>query len=258
MSELPFSGSKNGSRINTQPTHSKFNNLLVQQDVKETSETTHETYEQGIRILAEQKRAHEGKEVEQFTFNFDEMYQAAEQSVEHYSELIEGLASRTEGKVRIPPLKNRARAEAKLRTYPNGVTSIYGSDILRGSLLFKSYKDLISSLDTVFETLDVVEIKDRFENPFFDGYRDIQLKIRMPNGLVCELQLHVEKLFEFTQNEGHKHYEEAREIHAEIVHLESSGADKAIIDSKKASLELKNKLTRARYDSVFRETTGLH
>ncbi len=78
---------------------------------------------------------------------------------------------------------------------------------------FASLDDLYGALDSISLDFKVVRTKDRFLNPTGDGYRDILLNIRMPNGHVTELQLHMRQVLR-AEERGHDFQNEARGLEA--------------------------------------------
>jgi hypothetical protein len=54
--------------------------------------------------------------------------------------------------------------------------------------------------------------KDNFSHPHPGGYRDLNMVFRLPKGgMVAEIQFHLKPMIA-AKNEGHKHYEEQREL----------------------------------------------
>jgi len=53
--------------------------------------------------------------------------------------------------------------------------------------------------------------KNRFEKPTPEGYRDLMTFVRLPNGMLAELQIHT-KVMTLAKEKGHKHYEVTRSL----------------------------------------------
>jgi len=53
--------------------------------------------------------------------------------------------------------------------------------------------------------------KNRFEKPTAEGYRDLMTFVKLPNGMVAELQLHVKEMT-LAKEKGHKDYEVTRTL----------------------------------------------
>lgn len=58
-----------------------------------------------------------------------------------------------------------------------------------------------------------VRIKDRFKAPL-EGYRDVMMNVRMTNGHIVEVQLHLKAILDVKNGPGHPLYEEIRAIDA--------------------------------------------
>ena len=82
-------------------------------------------------------------------------------------------------------------------------------DMNRGNYItdnFQDYKDIVNAIKTNFE---FVEGKNRLENPTSDGYRDLLLNVKMPNGTYAEIQILPKKMSEL-KTKLHPLYEKTR------------------------------------------------
>ena len=133
--------------------------------------------------------------------------------------------------------KRRARAIEKVwRAYGGDATRL--RDLVRCSLVFDDVSDLSQCLGLVLADprVRVLQVKNRFASAYNAraescGYRDVQLKVTLaaadagaftPDELamgfhehVCEVQLHLKKIYELKNDEGHKRYVEYRNRMAE-------------------------------------------
>lgn len=96
---------------------------------------------------------------------------------------------------KLPSLKKRARAGEKAKNeYKGDVSRLV--DIVRGSCIFDSVKDLVAFHDALMhnKNIRIARLKSRFAPPLFNGYRDflVNFSVVMPSGetFICELQLH--------------------------------------------------------------------
>ena len=80
-------------------------------------------------------------------------------------------------------------------------------DVWAGSLIFKSEDEILNALEKLKDRADVVRIKDRWSNPDDSGYRDININIRLSNGVIVELQLHYQGIMDGKNGVGHLLYE---------------------------------------------------
>lgn len=150
-------------------------------------------------------------EQRQPTNNLDELYQAAAAARPGFFRLLQRIAEASGGQVVTTPLKSRERAEAKIAAEYEGRAAEI-KDLLRGSIHYNSLKQLYQGLEQLKEeAVEVLLIKDRFKNPTRSGYRDALVNIRTPNGVIAELQLHLEQIL-VAKFEGHKYYEQEQEL----------------------------------------------
>ncbi|SIR40620.1 toxin glutamine deamidase domain-containing protein [Micromonospora avicenniae] len=109
--------------------------------------------------------------------------------------------------------KAHRRVLDKLVEYDNDASRL--TDLAAAKLEFRRLDDLYDALHELSRDPDVVvlEIKDRFVRPPSSGYRDVLLKLRMSNGHVAELRLHLVALEGVAEWE-HALYEIRRDLDA--------------------------------------------
>ena len=150
----------------------------------------------------------------QKTTDIDELYAQAAVAQEELNGVTKGLANELGGRPVIPPtLKGRPRAMEKINADYGGDASRI-SDLARSSVEFERLEDVYAALDKIEGGFEVIKKKDRFGDPTPEGYRDILLNIRMSNGHVVEIQLHMRQILEVKGGPGHKIYEEIRSLKA--------------------------------------------
>lgn len=186
-------------------------------------------HERGLRMPFEQKPAPEtgrqlsarlaeltaGQSVRQTSSSIDEIYASAAAANDRLVAVTHTVAKQTGGYPVTAPLKGRTRAMEKLQTLlgddgrpdPARLT-----DIARASIKFDSIDGVYNALDAITKEVEVVRFKDRFRKPAGGGYRDILMNVRLHNGHVAELQLHVSDILDVKNGEGHKLYEQSRTI----------------------------------------------
>jgi SPP1 gp7 family putative phage head morphogenesis protein len=176
---------------------------------------------------------------------FDPLYRQAQEQEEAYRRLLdlgEGLSTQLgarelvsddlddferrarevgddETVVAFPPLKDRQKAEDKLRRkrYP-GAERL--TDLNRGTVLVPNLDQLPDAFRRMRDwsesngwTLHHFQDKGLFTgDPEEGGYRDISVLVRSPDGHLCELQFTVSPLWEAKFSRGHEIYEETREL----------------------------------------------
>jgi hypothetical protein len=106
-------------------------------------------------------------------------------------------------------LKSRERATEKTELKRNGDYSRI-TDILAGSLIFDNETTLKKAFDKLKNDRRVISIKDRWNKPTEDGYRDYKLNVRLSNGHIAEVQLLHQGIEQAKSSLGHYVYEFAR------------------------------------------------
>ena len=116
------------------------------------------------------------------------------------------------GMLFIAPLKGKKRARQKVR-------DDYGGD---WSKLLDTVRCTIAvdTLDDLHKTAEALKAgglqlakkpKDRMTKPTAEGYRDIMMNVRLKNGMVAEVQLHLKSMLP-AKTIGHHHYNVTREL----------------------------------------------
>ncbi len=100
----------------------------------------------------------------------------------------------------IPGLKGMERIQQKIAEQYKGDASRI-LDIARGTIKFDTFEQVKQTQTQIESTLkkfapntQIVHTLDRFANPTESGYRDIKLNIRMSNGHIAELQIHLNSI----------------------------------------------------------------
>ena len=112
----------------------------------------------------------------------------------------------------IAPLKGEKRAKEKVEADYGGDWSQL-RDVVRGTISVPTMahvKQTLSHLQSVGITL-AQKPKNRFEKPTGEGYRDLMTFVKLPNGMLAELQIHV-KVMTLAKEKGHKDYDITRSL----------------------------------------------
>lgn len=110
------------------------------------------------------------------------------------------------------PLKGQERAEEKVRTDYNGDWSQV-RDMVRATIAVP----MVTQIPKVLAELKAAGIelaqkpKNNLVKPLPGGYRDLNMIVKLPNGLLAELQVHI-KPMTLAKEKGHKPYETTRSI----------------------------------------------
>ncbi|MFN3201566.1 MAG: hypothetical protein ACE366_24400 [Bradymonadia bacterium] len=178
--------------------------------------------------------------------DLDELYQQAAVAQEELATVTNDIAGATGGEAKIPPnLKGRPRAEEKLAADYGGDVSRL-TDLARTSIIYESLDDVYRGLEQIQGRFEVTKLKDRFANPTDQGYRDILLNVRMSNGHVVEIQLHMKQIIEVKSGAGHKLYEDIRTIEAK-----AKAENRPLTPEELARIEDLNAQSRAVYDDAM-------
>jgi hypothetical protein len=147
------------------------------------------------------------KAIGQSSSDLNELYKEAFFASREFFKLVNNIAKATGGKARIPPLKTKNRAEQKgLYRYNGDYSRI--TDILRATITYPTYQELKKQRDKIESSLDLVVTCDRFSKPLVSGYRDINIILRLSNGHLAELQIHLEPIFKIKKMYGDIIYKE--------------------------------------------------
>ncbi|NEW57574.1 hypothetical protein GV794_18205 [Nocardia cyriacigeorgica] len=165
----------------------------------------------------------------------DRQYAQWQATQEALNDVVREVAEETNGQPgwRREP-KDRVRAEDKIAGYQGNASRL--TDLVGAKIVFDSVADIYRAAGLLAhdERIEIVDFDDRFNEPVGSGYRDLQMKVRMPNGHIAELRLHLSHIDEVADYE-HALYEGRRDLKALA---ESEGRDPTPNESAlKAALE---------------------
>ncbi len=152
----------------------------------------------------------------------------------------------------LAPVKGEKRATEKVNGDYGGDWSKL-LDVARASIVVDSYADVEKAVAKLREngTTFARKPKDRMTNPTDAGYRDILTNVKLPNGIVGELQILVKPMMK-AKLQGHHQYEITRSIEAAA---EREGRDKKTLSEhheyQRAMLEM-----RQLYDAAWAKCGG--
>ncbi len=187
----------------------------------------------------------------QRTGDIEQLYKEAAVAQKELSDATLDIAGKTGGKPIIPEkLKGRERAMEKVTVEYKGDASRL-TDLARSSVEYKKLEDVYKGLEMLKSKYEIVNIKDRFSKPTSAGYRDILLTVRMSNGHVCEVQLHLEQILAVKGGEGHHLYEIIRSIEAT-----AAKEGRALTKPELDKIEWANGESRRLYNEAIEKATG--
>ncbi len=165
--------------------------------------------------------------------NLDELYLAAKEAKDELKTLTEKLAIKTKGKAgfrdekKFNGLKDKNRVLEKLSDYEDeGASNIL--DIAGSKIVYNNLDEVYDALDVIKDEVTILRFKDRFIDVIPSGYRDILMNIKMSNGHIVELRLHLKAMDE-ASNLSHPLYEEYRT-------LQSIAKKKSLTTSEKTKM----------------------
>ena len=173
------------------------------------------------------------------------LYEEAAVAKVEFDPIVSNIASITNGTAKIPKLKDQNTAVGKSEGEYGGDHSRL-VDICRASIIYNSYKDLMLGLAKSKEMITLVREKNRFAEPTPAGYRDILLNVRLSNGHIAELQLHLQQIMDVKNGVGHKLYEEVRSIERA-----AKEAGKALTPEEAAKVDQLVQESRSHYDAAL-------
>jgi uncharacterized protein YukE len=157
----------------------------------------------------EHRRHEEGYRAEYM----DKLYAKAKVAQAELTRIVDQLAADNDGEAHArKELKKLGRANDKIDADYSGDASRL-VDVAGAYIQFDKVKDVYAALAVLagHPDLEIVKFKDRFAKPTESGYRDLQMSVRMSNGHIAELRLHLKSLDEVTLYE-HALYEVRRDL----------------------------------------------
>ena len=145
--------------------------------------------------------------------------------------LTEGIAAKIGAKLLGPTDKNSDGPEPEaqqgdVKSLDRAVKKALGKDngdarnvrdVVRNSIAVDTVEDLDRAIVAVTETMkeqgvEIATADNRFAKPLPSGYRDMQLTVRLPNGAIGEVQVHVKPMLAAKNGKGHVLFERQRTI----------------------------------------------
>lgn len=186
----------------------------------------------------------------QATDDLGQLYRDATNAWYQLDFMTRTTAAGTGGEAIVPGLKS---VESTLRKLDQpGFTVERTTDIARTRIVYDSMDEVYAAVDHITQNYDVVRLSDRFQTPMLDGYRDIKINVRMPNGHIAEVQLHLRAMHEVTElGGGHHIYEEMRQIWAR-----AANEDRPLTAAENARLVELQGESVAMYEATWAQATG--
>jgi len=153
----------------------------------------------------------------------------------------------------IAPLKGEKRAKEKVEADYGGDWSQL-RDIVRGTISVPTMGHVKQALEHMKAAgLEIAQKpKNRFEKPTGEGYRDLMTFVKLPNGMVAELQIHT-KAMTLAKEKGHKDYEITRSLQGK--YGEGQPSDKWSDEDHRSFYEAV-KRQKEIYDAAWQKSNG--
>jgi hypothetical protein len=139
----------------------------------------------------------------------------AEQEKPAFDAMVERIGNDVGIQVRPDPIKNIVRAAEKLvLETENGTKNPDASlilDLLRTTIVVNNEAEIPNAIKQIKKSFDVVRVKDRFKNPALTGYRDFLVNVKLPSGLIAEIQVNIPAMIG-SKSTGHKLYRMSRNM----------------------------------------------
>jgi ppGpp synthetase/RelA/SpoT-type nucleotidyltranferase len=177
---------------------------------------------------------------------FDEFYEAGVAAQDELAGIARAIAAKVNGVARIPPAKTKPRATEKLIQSGGRHENI--ADIARVTIVCESFAQLLTTYETLDRETGLVQVKNKFANPNSNGYRDMNLLVRLLKAdHVGEVQLHLGRIEEAKSGAEHKLYEHISAIKTDQVKT----GRKTYTEDESDFVGLAQKMGAAIYEDAF-------
>lgn len=148
----------------------------------------------------------------------------AEDVKAEYDQKIIDVAQRTGALGQLlAPVKGVKRASEKMKQdqIDKGADRMDPTDVkdlLRSTIVVKTYAEAKGIAAELGKEFEITRVKDKTAPAMREangGYADYSLNVRMPNGVIAEIQINVPEMLTIKDAQGHKLYEAARDLPAE-------------------------------------------
>lgn len=150
--------------------------------------------------------------VQQKSNDLDALYTDAASAQEELRSVLTSLARFYDLRVEVPDdLKGRDRAEEVVKTRLQGNAGRI-NDIARASVVCRNMDEVKMALHALSQSYRIHHVYDRFNTPAITGYREMHLVMRSDESHFCEVQIHLENLWNAKKTMGDFLYHALRRI----------------------------------------------
>ncbi|TKB56551.1 nucleotidyltransferase family protein [Ferrimonas aestuarii] len=156
--------------------------------------------------------SHDSSQVQQPISDFENLYAQAEQAQQELAMLTHKVAFLSGTEASVPNIKSRERAKAKVASKFNGdVTAL--TDLARTTIIANDVEGVVRAYQTLQQQGQIQQVKNRFQNPKANGYRDLNVLVTLPETqLVAEVQIHLSDIAAIKSGPEHKIYTDIQQI----------------------------------------------
>ena len=184
--------------------------------------------------------------------------------------LTEGIAAKIGAKLLGPGDKNSDGPEPEaqqgdVKSLDRAVKKALGKDngdarnvrdVVRNSIAVDNVEDLDRAIVAVTETMkeqgvEIATADNRFAKPLPSGYRDMQLTVRLPNGAIGEVQVHVKPMLAAKNGKGHVLFERQRTIIEQGLNRPGGNTPEEL-----AEIDSLNAESRGLYEAAWKKAGG--
>ncbi|USD38334.1 hypothetical protein [Ferrimonas sp. SCSIO 43195] len=146
------------------------------------------------------------------TTDFENLYQHAQMAQNELAMLTHRVAYLSSTQASVPDVKSRERALAKLEGKLDGDVRLL-TDLARTTLVASNVEGVVRAYHHLNQHGQVVKVKNRFQTPKANGYRDMNVLVRLPQSkLVAEVQIHLADIAAIKSGAEHDIYTQIQEI----------------------------------------------
>ncbi|TKB49401.1 hypothetical protein FCL40_08700 [Ferrimonas sediminicola] len=146
------------------------------------------------------------------TSDFENLYLRAQLAQNELAMLTHRVAYLSSTQADVPAVKGRERALAKLEGKLDGDVRLL-TDLARTTLVAEDVDGLLRAYHELDRQGEVVRVKNRFLTPKANGYRDLNLLVRLPDSqMVAEVQIHLRSFANIKSGPEHDFYQQIQEV----------------------------------------------
>lgn len=162
-----------------------------------------------------------------------------------YDAKLKAIGEKIGARVMLAGIKGGERLLEK-HIRENGNNPAEMKDLVRGSLVVNSLDEVRGALAAIGQNFTIARKKDRFAKPLNTGYSDMLINIKLPGGILGEVQIHIPEMLATKGELGHALYDIERKLpkgnalKGQLVELQSRvyGSARAAADQVVASKRL--------------------